>query len=383
MLAATFALTVAYVTPFCPHATALRSRVTMNEVPSRWRAVSRDGAKAPSFGKPPNVAQAAEEIKRTMIPSRWRAVARGGEDASKPSKTKVSIKPDVMMPASNEIKSWFDAGFRLTWVQHLEIPEQVEVGTWSVANAKKQEEQAAMRKAIVGFAGEAVAVTAMAGLATAAMGAEAVGGLLEKENKKKKEQLEREAAEAKEAARVAALEERMAAARRAEEAEQARIADAIYEKAKATVDKVDQECWAPRRLAEAERELKLELSALRTWPVEANLAGLKAKIAPLIATPGVSPDLVSRIERAMQQAERAKVEARAKAISDGVIRFATGAAAIGSTLVPEDKLEWLKSGQQRLPEVEEEEEEAPPSLTKWDRIRTSTLNFIAAMPPMA
>lgn len=211
--------------------------------------------------------------------------------------------------------------------------------------------------------------------------------LSEQIKQQQEEEEARLAAEKAEAERVAALEERMEMARQWEEDEKARFADEVYAQSKKTVARVEREYWAPKRAIAAEEELKLELRALRTWPAEAELPGLKIKIAPLIATPGVSPDLIKRMEKAMEQAERAKVEARAKAITDSVDRFVGGLAAI---LPDKDELEggWpFVSAQQRLPVVvvDEPPQPKPPPSAAY-RMRFSllrrALRFIKQMPPM-
>ena len=110
--------------------------------------------------------------------------------------------------------------------------------------------------------------------------------------------------------------------------------------------------------------------------------GLKAKLAPLIATPGVSSDLVKRLEKAMAEAERAKVEARAKAISDGVDWLVGG---LTSLQLPSGFALPFQSAKARLAAVEEPEapEPPPPPPTGLERIKARALNLIREMPPMA
>ncbi len=245
-------------------------------------------------------------IVMSEVPDRWRAVSRGGEGPLTITPKKIDVSPaaDVIKLWPTEelaLTSWYDAGMRLNPAD----AEQLPVSTWSIANAENKEHI----DATLDFLGAAVKVTAQVGAATAAIALEESAKLIEQKKKEKEEADARKAAEDAEAARVAALEERMAMARQHEEDEQVRLANEAYEQAKATVAKVEREHWAPKRAEEAEAAIKLELAALRTWPVQAELAGLKLKLAPLIATPGVSPDLTKRVEKAMGQAELAKVEA--------------------------------------------------------------------------
>ena len=313
---------------------------------------------------------------------------------------KIDVQPAADDIVIAEVRSWYDSGIRLTtWVDALE-PNHKEVLP-SQASARAGPPEAWKVRLALEEQGEIDAPAAKPSIeidtsrmevsvaAAALAGEEAVERLKSKQRetadaKRKEEEARAAAAKRKEEeARAAALAERMAMARAHEEQEQARLAEEMFERAKATVERVDREkeaYWAPRRTAKAEAAIKLELAALRTWPAEAQLAGVKAKLAPLVATPGVSADLIERLDRAMAAAERAKVEARAKAIADGVDSLLGGLAVLLPTQLP-----VFESAKQRLPAVEVAEVEEPSGRRPrfMPELRARALDLIRAMPPMA
>ena len=88
----------------------------------------------------------------------------------------------------------------------------------------------------------------------------------------------------------------------------------------------------------------------------------------------------------MAAAERAKVEARAKAISDSFDQFVGGLSRLSSAA----SVAWpFESAQQRLPQPEPEAEEAPTAeVHGWREtllpgLKRRALDLIREMPPMA
>ena len=88
----------------------------------------------------------------------------------------------------------------------------------------------------------------------------------------------------------------------------------------------------------AEIELKNEIARLKTSPEDADLGKVLERVGRLAASikrAGIDNSLVRRAERAVKEAERVKIEANAKLISDSVERFVNFFAINAKTLMPE------------------------------------------------
>lgn len=227
--------------------------------------------------------------------------------------------------------------------------------------AKREADAAAASKAIetgVSVTVDVLGTAMLLAKGTAMATAEMISDAKAKADAEKAAADAEKAAADEKAAMKAALEERMAMA--AQEEEDARLAE--EEKMRVEAEKVVARVAADKAREEQEKAvaaavpiLRYEIAQLRTDPVDIDLALLKERVAPYMAVLRADHDaprvfdettgaavvdrhasLVAKLEKAIKAAERAKIEANAKAISDGVDRIVNIVAGLDRRALPDD-----------------------------------------------